>query len=91
MTMERLITFVAIAYDLGLGVEQDAEQTFYYYQSSAEQGYAPAQFNLAEIYRDGSDAVSKNIETALYWFSLSADHGDEEAAIERDKLLKSIK
>lgn len=58
---------------------------------SAEKGNDRAQFNLAELYRDGSGAVPKNIENALHWFSLSADQGNEEATVEREKLLKPIK
>lgn len=82
---------VANAYDLGLGVEQDAEQAFFAYEKAAGLGHARAQFNIAEKYRDGSKVVSKNSEAALHWFGLSAEQGCEEAAIERDKLLESMK
>ena len=37
------------------------------------------------------DFVTQDLEVALHWFSLSADQGDEEAAVERDKLLKLLK
>lgn len=78
-------------YSAGLGVEGNPTLGFQFSELAAKAGHPTAQFNLAELYRDGSSAVPKNIETALYWFSLSADQGDEESAVERDKLLKSIK
>jgi len=77
-------------YSEGLGVEANPTLGFQFSELAAKAGDPTAQFNLAELYRDGSSVVPKNIETALYWFSLSADQGDDEAVVERDKLLRSI-
>ena len=82
---------VGYMYENGLGTKKNMKEAFNYAQLAAESDHVVGQFNLAEFYRDGSDFVTQDLEVALHWFSLSADQGDEEAAVERDKLLKLIK
>jgi TPR repeat protein len=40
-------------YQKGQGVDQDHAQALYWYRCAAEQGYAPAQYNLGWLYAKG--------------------------------------
>ena len=41
----------------------------------AEQGYAPAQYNLGQMYKKGY-GVPQDYETAVKWYTLAAEQGD---------------
>ena len=45
-----------------------------YLESAAQQGYAPAQFQLAIAYSKGT-GVEKNSDTALEWYTQAAGRG----------------
>lgn len=45
-----------------------------WYQMAANSGYPDAEFDLANMYLEGS-YVPKSFEKALYWFKRSAEHG----------------
>jgi TPR repeat protein len=47
-------------------------------QQLAEQGNAPAQFHLAQMYRDGQ-GVTQNNDQALIWYRKAAEQGQVEA------------
>jgi len=59
---------------------QDDVEAVKWYRRSAEQGYRPAQFNLAEIYAEGSRDVPRDDVLAYFWMSLAASGGDQAAA-----------
>jgi len=40
-------------YDEGQGIDKDDSKAAYWYGEAAIRGYAPAQFNLAEMYAQG--------------------------------------
>ena len=46
------------------------------YRKAAEQGHAPAQFNLGDMYRDGEGVPQDDVE-AFKWFSLATTYADE--------------
>ena len=52
---------------------------------AAEQGYAPAQYNLGVMYANG-EGVAKNDEQAVKWYRKAAEQGDEDAK----KLLEKL-
>ena len=47
-------------------------------QKSAEQGFAPAQFELAEMYYYGNGTV-QNTDEAIKWYKKSAEQGNAKA------------
>jgi TPR repeat protein len=56
------------------GIPRDIEETLKWYVKSAEQGFAPAQFNLGVVYQLGQ-GVKKNPEEALKWYIEAAEQG----------------
>jgi TPR repeat protein len=48
------------------------------YSGAAEQGYAPAQYNLAVAY-DKGDGVVANLATAIDWYTRAASQGQADA------------
>ena len=65
-------------YNEGVGVEQDLSEAVKWFRLAAEQGYAPAQFNLGASYNNG-EGVAENKDEAIKWFRLAAEQGDEDA------------
>lgn len=59
----------------GLGVFEDKEKAFYWYQKAAEQGHALAQANLAGCYTQGN-GVPIDEKKALEWCQKSAAQGN---------------
>jgi ABC-type dipeptide/oligopeptide/nickel transport system permease component len=49
-----------------------------WYRMSAEQGYAPAQYELGAMYYDG-EGIKQDFSEALKWFRKSADQGNADA------------
>ncbi|MBQ8098978.1 MAG: sel1 repeat family protein [Bacteroidaceae bacterium] len=62
-------------YDFGDGgLSRDSEKAKYWYQKSAEQGYAKAQNSLGLFYELGK-GLMKDYEKAIYWYQKSAEQG----------------
>lgn len=59
----------------------DAKSAFELCRKSAEQGYAPAQFNLAIFYYNG-DGTPKDLSKTVYWLDKAARQGDLRARIQ---------
>ncbi|MNR14150.1 Localization factor PodJL [compost metagenome] len=57
---------------------QNFEQAFRWARLSAERGYAPAQFQLGQMYRQALGIAQDNKE-AVKWYRLSADQGNRGA------------
>ena len=78
---------LAVRYDFGEGVSEDATEAARWYRLAAEQGHADAQFNLGVSYADG-EGISKDAVQAYMWLDLAAARGTgeqrEEAARLRD-------
>jgi len=56
------------------GVLQDAKEAADWYRRAAEQGYADAQFRLANKYESGN-GVLEDFEEALHWYRRAAEQG----------------
>jgi TPR repeat protein len=56
----------------------DEKKAFEYWQLSAVQGHAFAQFNLGLCYENGR-GVAKDIKKAVEYWQLSAAQGDDDA------------
>lgn len=73
--------FVGQAYDMGLGVAQNAEQAVEWYRRAvqqfrlaAEKGNAEAQYELGSLYQVGI-GVSENLQETVKWWRLAAEQG----------------
>ncbi len=60
--------------DKGHGALQDYQEALKWYRMAAEQGHAPAQFNLGVMYRHGQ-GVSQDYQEALKWYRKAAEQG----------------
>jgi hypothetical protein len=69
---------VGLMYQKGLGVKKSSAQALYWFQKSAQQGFADAEHRLGLMYYHG-DGVTKNLTLARQWLSKAADHGVEGA------------
>jgi len=69
---------LGLFYDLGLGVQKDAEKAVEYYRLAADQGLALAQCNLGVCYYNGN-GVEQDYEMAVKYTRLAADQGDVQA------------
>ncbi len=77
--------YLGIHYYLGLGVERDIKQSFYWYEKSARAGNADAQRNLGALYESGM-LGNRDFESAFIWLYASYKQGNLHAA----KILESI-
>ena len=59
---------LGVCYHRGLGIDPDLQQAMYWWELSAKQDYAPAQFNLGTIYLDQQD-----YEKALFWLTKASN------------------
>ena len=55
------------------GLEKDEMESRKWYTLAAEKGHADAQYNLGLMWFNG-EGGSKDIDKAIYWFTLSASH-----------------
>ena len=81
---------LAVMYVEAQGVHRDLLEALKWYQKAAAQDYAPAQFNLGVMYLEGQEDIPKDLAMAYVWFSRSADQGDEDARIMRDKIASRL-
>lgn len=65
-------------YNEGKGIPQDYTEAAKWYQLAAQQGVAPAQFNLGNMYRKGQ-GVPKDYAEAVKWYRLAAQQGEAKA------------
>jgi TPR repeat protein len=65
-------------YYFGKGTLTDKKQAFYWYEKSAKQGSAIAQYNLGVIYFIGEGTLPDK-KQAAFWIRKSYDNGFEEA------------
>jgi TPR repeat protein len=80
---------LALAYDVGVGAQQDFTEAAAWYYKAAEQGHAAAQFNLGLLYASGR-GVPQDFIQAHMWFNLAAAGGEAAARKERDELAKKM-
>ena len=61
------------------GGANDSVEAMKWWRKAAEQGYAPAQFNLGAMYGNGGRGVPKDDAEAVKWFRKAAEQGYAEA------------
>ena len=59
---------------IGAGVPQDFVEAVTWWRTAAEQGYAPAQYELGLMYADG-EGVPQNYTEAAKWYRMAAEQG----------------
>jgi SH3-like domain-containing protein len=67
---------VGVMFSEGKGVEQDFEQSAYWYTQAARQGHIAAQYNLGHIYMTGAGIRQDDAE-ALKWWKSAAEGGHD--------------
>ena len=72
-------TSLGYQYDTGELVTRDFEKAVYWYRLAAEKGHPNAEFNYAEMMRDGV-GVEKSVSGAMEWYRRAAMHGNAKAA-----------
>ena len=77
-------------YVLDKGMPQDYEEAFKWYNSSAQQGYAKAQFTLGGIYFRGKYSAPQDFVLAHMWLNLASAQRFGEASTIRDKLAEKM-
>jgi TPR repeat protein len=71
-------TILASCYDLGRNVAPDRKKNIHWLTLAANQGYAPAEFQLGHIYLYGS-GIPSDYQQALVWEKKAAEQGEPEA------------
>jgi localization factor PodJL len=69
---------IGARYTAGVGVPIDLAEAAKWYQLSADMGFAPAQYRLANFYEKGS-GVERDISRALTWYQMAAEQGNASA------------
>jgi hypothetical protein len=82
--------YIGIHYYLGLGTEKNYKQAKEWFEKSAIQGFADAQYNLAVMYENGQ-YVKQDYVAAAMWYSLAIDLGNEHARRRMQGLLDEHK
>jgi len=59
-------------------IEPNDEEAFYWANKAAEQEYVKAEYAVAYFYEMGI-GIEKNMEEAMNWYKIAAEHGDERA------------
>lgn len=73
---------IAVHYEEGINIEQNLNKAFYWYEKSAEQGFALAQYHLAIFYEMGI-SVQKDPYKAFYWCNKAVE---QNLAVAQNKL-----
>ena len=69
---------LAICYDLGMHVKPDGKESIRWITKAANQGYAPAEYELGRIYLYGR-GIPVDYAQALIWERKAAEQGDPRA------------
>jgi hypothetical protein len=64
---------------------QDYTQVLYWFEQSAEQGFAPAQCALAALYASGT-GVEQSVQEALYWYRKAVQQNSPAAQVALEQL-----
>lgn len=69
---------IGARYTEGRGVKADPAEAVKWYQLSADEGFAPAQYRLANVYEKGT-GVERDLEKAKEFYRLAAEKGNASA------------
>lgn len=70
--------YLGYCYEVGQGVERDADQPAYWYGQAAQAGHAKAQYNYGRCYENGIGVDCDN-ERAYHWYSAAAKQDNPDA------------
>lgn len=70
--------YLGFQYELGLEMEQNNEQAYYWYSQAAKQGDARSQYALGYLYSEGI-GVQRDLQQAKEWFEMSSAQDYPEA------------
>lgn len=82
--------YAGIHYYLGLGVKRNHQQAKEWFEKSAIQGLADAQYNLAVMYENG-EFVQQDYLLAAMWYSLAIEQGNKHAQTRMQAILDEHK
>lgn len=71
------------------GLAKNDSEAFKWYKKAADQGYAPAQYNLGILYDEGR-GVPQNRAAAYFWLHLAASTGKKDYAARRDRTAQHL-
>jgi len=80
---------LAVMYSEGVGVPLDYSEAFKWYQRSARQWHAEAQYALGSAHYIGRGTTKNKIE-AYAWWNLAAAQGNKAARLDREKLAQEM-
>ncbi|WP_292975199.1 tetratricopeptide repeat protein [Nitrosomonas sp.] len=80
---------LGLLYLTGKGTLQDFSEASKWLTLAAEQNHPPAQYELGLLYQVGQGVEMDN-EKSYIWFNLAAAAGIEQAALARDKVMRSL-
>ncbi|MFZ6743764.1 tetratricopeptide repeat protein [Undibacterium sp. JH2W] len=69
-------------YYVGDGVPRNVLQAAFWYRKAAEQGYAAAQVELAELYLYGLEGMDVDVPEAMHWYRQAAEQGRADAQLQ---------
>ncbi len=69
---------IGARYTDGRGVPVDLKEAAKWYKLSADMGFAPAQYRLANFYEKGT-GVDRDVSRALTWYQMAAEQGNASA------------
>ncbi|MEM6460584.1 MAG: peptidoglycan-binding protein [Pseudomonadota bacterium] len=69
---------VGARYTDGRGVDADLSEAAKWYRLSANMGFAPAQYRLANFYEKGT-GVERDVDRAKTWYQMAAEQGNASA------------
>jgi TPR repeat protein len=72
---------LASFYRKGIIVTKDVSKALYWYKEAIKNDSDSARYNLANLYLDGLDGVTKNIDTAMALYLTAANQGHDDSKV----------
>lgn len=72
---------LALCYAGGYGVDKNEKEVLSWMSQSANNGYAPAMFELGTMYHQGTCGLPQDIVKAIYWYKKAAKAGSSNAMV----------
>ncbi len=81
---------MGVLYINGQGFPKNVKQAIKWFEMSAEQGYANAQYVLGNVYYHKIGCVERSLPDALKWYRKGANNGSEEAEAQIKKVYTDL-
>lgn len=81
------------SFEMGINAEENnnMDLALHYYRLAALRHYAPAEYRLGEIYRDGNTRLGKDLFKSQAWFKEAADQNHKDARAQYKKVHNMIR